>query len=265
MDIKNKKILETVILEYIETSLKPVSSKQLTKRCSCSSSSIRSWMSKLEKDGYLHGLHKSSGKIPTDKAWRFYINELMEAQQVIFKKKDELEKNYFIQIKSQNNALMELSRIYFYVLQHSSYSILPKPEKVFFKELILTSINKKTIFGVIYSDISVVRNFIIKTEDPVSQDFLNSFSKMVNNIMRGVVLSEIKNIINNINNNSINNKVESFQITNKKELDFLRQNIDNIFNFENDVESKGIDIASNTYRISKGVSEIMSVAGNKND
>ena len=89
MDKRSKKILYIIIGEYLKMPL-PVGSKQVAEKYGLSASSIRSWMVPLEKNGYLKRVYSSSGRIPTDKALRFYINELLEAQDVIFRKRERI-------------------------------------------------------------------------------------------------------------------------------------------------------------------------------
>lgn len=73
MTERQQKILELIIKEYVESS-KPVSSKLLTqKKIGLSSATLRNEMMELEKMNYLKQPHTSAGRIPTDKAYRFFI------------------------------------------------------------------------------------------------------------------------------------------------------------------------------------------------
>lgn len=240
MDNKNKKTLQTVIFEYIKTS-KPVSSKQISGKCGYSSSSIRNWLLQLEKNGYLKNIHKSSGKIPTDKGWRFYIDDLLSTQQSILNNRDQLKRNYIEEIKKQNAVLTELSKVFFYILKHSDYNLSPKPERAVFKELILTAINRKTVFGVVFSSFGAVKDFIIKTDKPVNQNFLNKVSDLTTKILKGVAFSKIKD--------SVVMQIESFDTDCRQEKDFLQRNLDKFFKIDiNNFESEDIEIASKIER-----------------
>lgn len=240
MDNKNKKTLQAVIFEYIRTS-RPVSSKHLSEKYGYASSSIRNWMSQLEKNGYLKNLHTSSGRIPSDKGWRFYIDELLTAQQSILNKKDRLRKDYIEEIKKQNRILTELSKVFFYILKSSDYNLSPKPEKAVFKELVLTAINRKTVFGIVFSSFGAVKDFIIKTAQPVSQNFLDRVSDLTTKILKGVALSKIKE--------SVASKTALFDEDCRQELSFLQQNIDRFFITDmNNFESEDTETASKIER-----------------
>jgi heat-inducible transcriptional repressor len=71
---RQQKILELIVKDYVKNS-KPVSSKILTqKKLELSSATLRNEMIELEKAGYLNQPHTSAGRVPTEKAYRFFIN-----------------------------------------------------------------------------------------------------------------------------------------------------------------------------------------------
>ncbi|PKM92739.1 MAG: hypothetical protein CVU80_01790 [Elusimicrobia bacterium HGW-Elusimicrobia-4] len=213
MDNKQKKILQAVIFEYIETS-RPVSSKQLVSKCGYSASSIRNRMTKLSKIGYLESIHTSSGKIPTDKGWRYLISELLEIQREILDGKKDLKKNYKEQVEKENSALVELSKTFFYILENSEYNLSPNLKKTFFREIILKMVDRKTVFGVIFSSAGVVKSFTVKAEKPVKQEFLDGVGILLNEILCGVTLSEIKN--------NFEEKTKLFESEYQRKIDFIR-------------------------------------------
>ncbi|MDO8734254.1 MAG: hypothetical protein Q7K21_03745 [Elusimicrobiota bacterium] len=223
MDNKQKKILQAVIFEYIETT-RPISSKQLVSKCGYSASSIRNHMAYLEKNGYLKSPHTSSGKVPSDKGWRYLISELLEINLAILDKKEELGKNYTEQIKKENLALAELSKTFFYILEHSGYNLSPKPEKTFFREILFRAVDRKTFRGIIFSSSGAVKSFTVKTEEPVRQEFLDGVSELMNKILSGVALSKIKNNFGEI--------TELDRSEYQKKLDFIKNNFEIFFNFE---------------------------------
>src|SRR5207237_9909962 len=75
---RERQVLEAVIETYVETA-EPAGSRTVSKRfgLSLSPASIRNTMSDLEEKGYLYHPHTSAGRIPTDLAYRVYVNSLM--------------------------------------------------------------------------------------------------------------------------------------------------------------------------------------------
>ena len=80
MDARHREVLVAVIREYID-SAEPVGSRALSKRYfpSLSPATIRNVMSDLEDLGYLTQPHTSAGRVPTDKAYRFYVESFPPA------------------------------------------------------------------------------------------------------------------------------------------------------------------------------------------
>lgn len=78
MTERQVKILATIIEQYAEVAA-PVGSVLLAKLFNVSSATIRNEMAELERMGYIKQPHTSAGRIPTDKGYRFYVNELSEA------------------------------------------------------------------------------------------------------------------------------------------------------------------------------------------
>ena len=74
MDTRHREVLVAIIREYID-SAEPVGSRALSKRYfpTLSPATIRNAMADLEESGYLAQPHTSAGRVPTDKAYRFYV------------------------------------------------------------------------------------------------------------------------------------------------------------------------------------------------
>ena len=79
LDERKKKVLQAIVEEYVNTA-EPVSSNLLTQKDELnnySSATIRNEMADLEKAGYLEKTHTSSGRIPSEKGYRYYVDELL--------------------------------------------------------------------------------------------------------------------------------------------------------------------------------------------
>lgn len=76
LDDRKKKILQAIVEEYIETA-EPVSSNNLVDELNCSSATIRNEMAELEHIGFLEKTHTSSGRVPSQKGYRYYVDQLV--------------------------------------------------------------------------------------------------------------------------------------------------------------------------------------------
>lgn len=82
MTERQKQILSAIIEQYAEVA-SPVGSKLLAKIFDVSSATIRAEMAELERAGYIAQPHTSAGRIPTDKGYRFYVNNLSETEPAV--------------------------------------------------------------------------------------------------------------------------------------------------------------------------------------
>ena len=80
MTPRQQKILSAIVEQYAEVA-SPVGSSLLSKVFDVSSATIRTEMAELEKMGFIKQPHTSAGRIPTDKGYRFYVNQISESDQ----------------------------------------------------------------------------------------------------------------------------------------------------------------------------------------
>ena len=78
---RQEKILKLIIDRYIKDPV-PVGSKALSKILKCSSATVRNEMQTLEENGYLEKTHTSSGRIPSEAGYRYYVDELIRDDKI---------------------------------------------------------------------------------------------------------------------------------------------------------------------------------------
>lgn len=124
---RQAKILAAIVKENCDTG-QPVASADLAEKYNfgVSSPTIRNEMQALEKLGYISQPHTSAGRVPTDKGFRFFVNELMDRVQLTLKEQDALKREMFkLQI-----AHAEMGRRIAKVLsehsQQASFALFPE-------------------------------------------------------------------------------------------------------------------------------------------
>lgn len=80
MTDRQKQILSAIVEQYAEVA-SPVGSNLLAKAFNVSSATVRAEMADLERAGYIHQPHTSAGRVPTDKGYRYYVNNLIEGKE----------------------------------------------------------------------------------------------------------------------------------------------------------------------------------------
>lgn len=105
MNSRQQKILSAIVEEYTKTAI-PVGSQILVDSYDfkVSPATIRNDMTKLEKDGYLHQPHISAGRIPTDKGYRYFVEEVMNDKELSKEEQQKMQRE-FLKLKAQNTRL----------------------------------------------------------------------------------------------------------------------------------------------------------------
>ena len=105
MQTRQQKILSAIIEEYTKTAV-PVGSEVLVKNYNfkVSPATIRNDMMALEKEGFLHQPHISAGRIPTDKGYRYFVEEIMKDKELSRDEQQKMQKE-FLKLKAQNTRL----------------------------------------------------------------------------------------------------------------------------------------------------------------
>jgi len=172
------RILQAIISDFIY-SAEPVGSRTLSKKydMGISPATIRNEMSDLEEMGFLTHPHTSAGRIPSDKAYRLYVDNLMEKYEI-----PESEKK-LISEKMTNNAV-ELEK----TIQHAAsllseltnltaFAMTPKPEKDTISYINLLPVDEKTVVLMIVSESGKVSNTALKLAVPYTKEGLELIAK----------------------------------------------------------------------------------------
>jgi len=251
MEDKLKKALFTLVSEYLKTQ-QPVASGIVSAKCGMSSSSVRSRLSRLEKDGYLKSIHTSSGRVPSAKAVRFYVNELLEIHEDILRKKEKLDAEYNTASGNCDKFLLDLAGLFFYLSNNSEYKVVLHPGKAVFKGMRLVLIGGSTVSGVIFASNGPAKSLVLKVREGINQKFLDGVSESVNRSLKNIALVDISE--------NITGYLEKMLELHRGEADFLAEHKADLFGFERNNESPDSDSASN---LNKALDAVSDFIGNK--
>ena len=200
LDERKLKVLYAIINSYVLTA-EPVGSRTISKQYNLgvSPATIRNEMSDLEELGYLNKPHSSAGRVPSDKAYRLYVDNLLKVKNPIVDtaKKNEIKKilsNDSMEIDKliQNSAKMLSS-----LTSYTSLAITPQIEINSLKHIQLLLIAHGEILVVLVSSSGIVKNTIIKIEIPISENLLNTISNFLNDSLKTLSIEELTHFIKN--------------------------------------------------------------------
>lgn len=189
LDERKRTILTAIIQTYLETG-EPVGSRTISKytNLNLSSATIRNEMSDLEEMGYIIQPHTSAGRIPSDKGYRLYVDELIRSKDeeinnvkdVMFKKTDRLE-------KILKQIAQGLARRTNYATMISGPSIHTNEVKF----IQLSRLNSKQLIAVIVAKGNIMKNSIIDLDEPIKDDEILKLNILLNTELGGRTIGEI--------------------------------------------------------------------------
>lgn len=189
LDKRKLKILKAIIQTYLETG-EPVGSRTISKYTdlNLSSATIRNEMSDLEDLGYIIQPHTSAGRIPTDKGYRLYVDNMMaEKVQEIEDIREQLnQKSDRIELLLQHVAkLLATNTNYTSMVTKPAY----KHKKV--KLVQLSEVDEAQLLAVIVIEGNIVKNKILQMNVPMNKEMLLKLNIVLNTFLQGLDLTEI--------------------------------------------------------------------------
>lgn len=189
LDERKKKILHAVIRNYLETG-EPVGSRTISKYTdlNLSSATIRNEMSDLEELGYIVQPHTSAGRIPTDRAYRMYVDNMMQEKD---KEIDEL-KGLLLQTEDKmDKVLKNVAKVLATNTNYATVVSAPQIRGNRLKFLQLSRVDENQILAVIVVEGNVIRNEMIHVDEALSDETMLKLNILLNSHLTGKALEEI--------------------------------------------------------------------------
>ena len=194
---RKRKILYAIIRNYLETG-EPVGSRTISKYTdlNLSSATIRNEMSDLEEMGYIIQPHTSAGRIPSDKGYRLYVNELVEEKTAQVSTMNSLmiaKTNRMEEILRQVVRLLASRTNYTTMISAPSY----RGNKVKFIQL--SRLNARQLLNVVVIEGNVVKNHILDLDEEITEEQVLKLNLLLNTRLNGLTLADINlGLISNI-------------------------------------------------------------------
>ena len=192
MEERKRKVLQAIVEEYIN-SAEPVSSNLLINKygLDCSSATIRNEMADLEKKGYLDKVHTSSGRVPSAKGYRFYVDELMQDDRISL---DEI-KYISEKLETKVHEIEDLTKItattISEITHYTAVTIGPKATEQIIEEIKFVMLGSRMMLAIIMTDSGMVKETIIKFDEDITEKQVESINYMFNNKLKGQPIEKI--------------------------------------------------------------------------
>lgn len=186
---RQKEILKLIVIQYINTAI-PVPSSIICEKLNCSSATVRNEMVELETFGLLEKTHTSSGRVPSEKGYRYYVDNLMELKELNGEEVFKLQTIF-------NNQQLELSDVITKSLQivsdmtlYTTVILDDKSHENKLKEISIVPVSDDTVVVIVVTDKKNVYHKELKLNN-ISIDDIKKTVKLINDLIVGTSMDEV--------------------------------------------------------------------------
>ncbi len=196
LDSRKEKILKAIIDDYILTGI-PVGSRTLSKRqeIGVSSATIRNDMADLEELGYLQQPHTSAGRIPSDLAYRLYVDKLMPMTELSVEEAEQINNIFDNKIEQINEVVEKTADVISKATNHISVVLAPQLKTAKVNKIQLVKINDSKVLVLIITESGLVKQKVIKVTSDISDEYIVMLSGMLTEHLHGKPILQANEII----------------------------------------------------------------------
>jgi heat-inducible transcriptional repressor len=190
-----REILHWTIATFIITG-KPVGSRRIARHSSeqLSAATVRNIMAELEEMGYLHQPHASAGRVPTDKAYRFYVDYLLKRRNLTSRERDIIDRDLRPD-DSAEHLMVRASQVLSRISKNVGIVVSPPISRVALKHVHFIKLVDNRILVILVSRSGIVQNRVIHYTEEISQTELDQAASYIVEHFKDRTLFEIKNQI----------------------------------------------------------------------
>ena len=192
MDERKKRILQAIIDDYIDTA-EPIGSRTIARKheLGLSSATIRNEMSDLEEMGYLAQPHTSAGRIPSDKGYRLYVDQLMQVYDLHQEEIEKIRLAMELHINEMSQLIRQASSVLSRFTKYTSMAVTQQMKTSTIKALQVVPIEVGKAMIIVVTNAGAVRNNLVKISEHVQPDTLIMVSNALNSKMNGLTIEKV--------------------------------------------------------------------------
>lgn len=189
---RKKQILKAIIEDYVVTA-EPVGSKSLVAnhKLGVSSATVRNEMSELEDLGYLEQPHTSSGRVPSDKGYRAYIDDLLDLKPVSIQDQEDIEGFFSDHMTEVNSLIRQSANALSKQTHYPSLVISPRYSDTNLEQIKLLMIEPGKALVVVVLSPGIVKDRLIRIPTAIDQADLALISNIIEENLSGKKLDQI--------------------------------------------------------------------------
>ncbi len=189
---RKMRLLQAIIDDYIATAV-PVGSRTISRKymSEFSAATIRNEMSDLEEMGLLEQPHTSAGRVPSDLAYRIYVDRLLQVGELTRDEATNVQRYFGRRMDEMEQVVKNAARVLSDLTDYTSLVLAPQLAKTTVKRLQLVPVTQGTALVVLVTDAAIVKDTIIRVPQDMTSDELHGISEALTNRFAGRSIAEI--------------------------------------------------------------------------
>jgi heat-inducible transcriptional repressor len=190
---RERRVLEAVIQSYVETA-QPAGSNAIARRfgLGVSPATIRNTMSDLEEKGLLYHPHTSSGRVPTDVAYRLYVDSLLPVTRKPMREIDQLSSQITTGGSAVEGILRRAAQSLGVITQELGVALGPRLDNSVLERLDLVRLSSERILVALTLSGGAVRTIFVEARGEIADSALVEVTRVLNERIAGLTLREIR-------------------------------------------------------------------------
>lgn len=189
-------LLLATVQDFI-ASAEPVGSRHIVGKYTLGvrAATVRAMMAQLEEQGYLHQPHTSAGRVPTAKAFRYYVDHLTPWRQVGLEERAQIEFSYSERRRDLAETMRETSRLLSLLTGQTGLVMAPRLESVVLERVSFIRLRERRVLALFVPVAGAVRQRVIETEQNYSRDELDRMAAYLNECVNGRTLEAARALV----------------------------------------------------------------------
>ena len=190
---RERLVLDAVIQSYVE-SAEPVGSRSVARRfgLGVSPATIRNAMSDLEEKGYLYHPHTSAGRVPTDRAYRVYVDSLMRFPSLTEREAERLREDLVADGSAISAIIRRAAQVLSVLTQELGVAVAPSLDAIVLERLELLAVASDRLLMVLTLRSGVARTVFVEVPGMLASEAVSSVAVVLNERLAGLTLREIR-------------------------------------------------------------------------
>ncbi len=190
MNDRQKDLLKAIVESYIKTAV-PVGSKSLCKKFNCSSATIRNEMSALESLGYIEKNHISSGRIPSEEGYKFYVDNLMKPKELTGEDVLKLQTIFSNRELEVSDAIEKCVEIISDITNYTSIILGSSSKDNSLQQVSIIPLQDNKIVALVCTDKGIVENKQFTLPENTLIEEVVKTSEIINKMLIGTPINEV--------------------------------------------------------------------------